>query len=336
MKKVILTLSLILSIFFLSSCNKLDNITELEEEKTEATQHVFSPLSGLKTDESKINQRPVAIMFDNHPNARWQSGLSDAELVYEFKVEHPYTRYMGIYLIKEPELLGPIRSSRPYFVTTLLEYDPIYVRAGGSQEAENKIKEFNISDINGVSESIKYFWRESKTGKKSPHNLYTSMESIRKAEEEKGYNKPSSFEGFRFNEEIVDIDGFDVNNIEIKYNKKNTTKYIYNKGNNNYTRYKDGELHIDEFNEEPITATNIIIQQVSSSVIDEEGRLDVVLTGEGNGIFITQGKGVFITWKKESTSGRTRFFDDLGEELKLNPGTTWIQVTDIDPDLIIN
>ncbi len=63
-------------------------------------------------------------MFDNHPSARWQSGLSQAEIVYEFLVEAPYTRYMGIYLINEPELIGPIRSSRPYFITTLLEYDP--------------------------------------------------------------------------------------------------------------------------------------------------------------------------------------------------------------------
>ncbi|HLR33792.1 MAG TPA: DUF3048 domain-containing protein [Tissierellales bacterium] len=335
MKKIFLILGLVLSMFLLSSCTKLDNITESEEEE-EILEHVFSSLSGLKTSEDRIKERPVAIMFDNHPNARWQSGLSDAELVYEFKVEHPYTRYMGIYLIGEPELLGPIRSSRPYFVTTLLEYDSIYVRAGGSQEAEKKIKELNISDINGVSDSMEYFWRESSTGKESPHNLYTSMEFIRKAEKEKGYNKQNNFQGFRFNEEIIAIDGFDVNNIEIKYNKSNTTKYVFDKGKGNYTRYKDGELHIDESNEEPIIATNIIIQQVNSNVTDEEGRLDMTLIGEGNGIFITQGKGMFITWEKESISEKTYFYDDLGEELKLNPGTTWIQVTDIDPDLIIN
>ncbi len=335
MKKIFFILTLILFVLLTSGCTKLDGLIEVEEEE-DAKQIFFSPLSGLKTEEYKVNRRPVAIMFDNHPNARWQSGLSDAELVYEFKVEHPYTRYMGIYLIKEPELLGPIRSSRPYFVTTLLEYDPIYVRAGGSQEAVRDIKALNIADIDGVSNSSEFFWRESKTGKKGPHNLYTNMELIRKAQEEKGYNQIGKFKGIKFNEDLIDIDGFVVKNIEIKYNNNNRTQYIYDEKNQNYTRYKDGELHIDEYNEKPIIATNIIIQEVNSRVMDEEGRLSMDLVGEGNGVFITKGKGVFITWKKESNSEKTCFYDETGEELKLNPGITWIQITDIDPDLTID
>lgn len=337
MKNIFCILIVLLLIPIISSCSKLDNFGEVEDMKeVEEGKELFkSPLSGLDAEKDIINKRPVAIMFDNHPNARWQSGLSEAEIVYEFKVEHPYTRYMGIFLINDPELLGPVRSSRPYFVTTLLEYDPIYVRAGGSLEAEKEIESLNIADIDGVSNSPEIFWRESKTGKTSPHNLYTSMETIRKGQEEKGYNKVGKFSGFKFNEEIINIDGFDASKVEIRYNNNNTTKYIYDEKNQSYTRYKDGELHIDEYNEKPIAATNIIIKQVSSRVIDKEGRLDLELIGEGNGIFITQGKGIFITWKKGSLSEKTSFFDETGEELKLNPGITWIQVTDFDPDLTI-
>lgn len=338
MKKILFSLFLVLVMIMFSSCTKLDDFIEpseeVEEEK-EVSEIFSSPLSGLKTRKNISNKRPVAVMFDNHPKARWQSGLSYAELIYEFKVEHPYTRYMGIFLMEDPELIGPIRSSRPYFVTTLLEYDPIYVRAGGSLEAEKKIKALNIADIDGVSNSPEVFWRESKEGKKSPHNLYTSMEAIRKAEKEKGYSKISNFNGFKFNKNITNIDGFDAKEVEIRYNEDNITKYIYNEKDQCYTRYKDGELHIDEYNEELIVANNIIIQQVNSRVIDEEGRLNMDLVGEGNGIFITQGKGMFITWKKESQLSRTYFFDETGEELKLNPGITWIQVTEINPNLVI-
>ncbi len=342
MKKTVLILVVFLFIFLILNYTGLKNFilskdnengTTIDEKKSEEQ---FSPLSGLHADEEKINRRPVAVMFDNHPKARWQSGLSDAEILYEFKVEYPYTRYMGIYLINEPKLLGPIRSSRPYFVTTLLDYDPIYVRAGGSEEAKKRITEFNVADIDGISNASKAFWRYSETGKEGPHNLYTAMETIRETQKEKGYKGIGTFEGFKFNTKATDIEGFEANNVQIKYNKENITKYIYDEDNKVYNRYKDGELHIDEYNGETITATNIIIQQVNSKTIDNEGRLSMDLIGEGNGIYITRGKGNFITWKKKSTSEKTYFYNESGEEITLNPGVTWIQITDIKPDLDIN
>lgn len=129
-RKIILVL--LISIFLLSSCRKEEmkepevigeNIDNKEEEvKQEGIQ---SRLSGIYASEEKVNRRPVAIMFDNHPRARWQSSLKDAEIVYEFMVEAPYTRYMGIYLINDPKSIGPIRSSRPYFISTLLEFDAV-------------------------------------------------------------------------------------------------------------------------------------------------------------------------------------------------------------------
>ncbi len=107
------------------------------EENTEIIiKGIPSPLSGIYADEEKINRRVVAVMFDNHPKARWQAGLKDAEIVYEFPVEAPYTRYLGLFLINDPESIGPIRSSRPYFVTKVLEYDAVYVRVGGSEQAK--------------------------------------------------------------------------------------------------------------------------------------------------------------------------------------------------------
>ena len=145
-----------------------EKIEEETEEKVKIKEGIPSPLSGIYAPEVKINRRPVAIMFDNHPRARWQSGLSQAEIVYEFLVEAPYTRYMGLFLINEPESIGPIRSSRPYFVTTLLEYDPIYVRVGGSPQAKKDIIQLKIADIDGLSSSNKVLWKNKNVNKSSP------------------------------------------------------------------------------------------------------------------------------------------------------------------------
>lgn len=106
-------------IALLSSSCKKENIEEpvivedpiiIEEEEPEEIEEeeeipektgMPSPLSGIYAEEEKVNRRPVAVMFDNHHRARWQSGLKDAEIIYEFLVEAPYTRYLGLFLIND-------------------------------------------------------------------------------------------------------------------------------------------------------------------------------------------------------------------------------------------
>ena len=315
-----------------------DTETEVEAEEIQVIKKegVPSPLSGIYVAEFKVNRRPVAIMFDNHPSARWQSGLSQAEIVYEFLVEAPYTRYMGIYLINEPELIGPIRSSRPYFITTLLEYDPLYIRVGGSPQAKKDIIQLKIADIDGLSSSNKVFWKNKNVGKKAPHNTYTSMEAIRKTQEERKYKLSGEYSGFKFHEDDEDIIGDNAEKIIINYFKNNETKYKYNLEKKLYYRQKDGKEHIDELDNSPITAKNIIIQIANTKIIDSEGRLDIVLIGEGSGKYITNGKAIDINWSKKSRSGKTRFFDKNGEEIILNPGITWIQVVSPNSGIEIN
>ncbi|NMB09024.1 MAG: DUF3048 domain-containing protein [Tissierellia bacterium] len=348
MKKIIILMIL----FLLTACTRQETrliekeiLEEAEEtEKVEEAEKtvevkkegVPSPLSGIYVSENRVNRRPVAIMFDNHPSARWQSGLSQAEIVYEFLVEAPYTRYMGIYLINEPELIGPIRSSRPYFVTTLLEYDPIYIRVGGSPQAKKDIIQLKIADIDGLSSSNKVFWKNRNVRKKPPHNTYTSMEVIRKTQEDRKYKLLGEYEGFKFHEEDEDIVGDIANEIIINYFKNNITKYIYNSEEKLYYRQKDGKEHIDEFDKSPIVAKNIIIQEANTKIIDSEGRLAIDLIGEGKGKYITNGKAIDINWSKKSRSSKTIFSNKNGEEIVLNPGITWIQVVKTNPDIEIN
>lgn len=306
--------------------DSMDNEEDEEKEGPVVKEGIPSPLSGLYGQEEKINRRPMAIMFDNHPRARWQAGLKDAEIVYEFLVEPPYTRYMGIYLMNDPENLGPIRSARPYFITTSLEYDAVYVHIGGSEQAKNNIRTLKLADIDGLSSSNKVFWRKSH--KKAPNNMYSSMEILRRTQGEKNYRIVGEYTPFKFKEDEEDIEGLDAKKILIKYRKNNTTEYNYDEEKKNYKRKKDGESHIDETDSTPIVAKNIIIQQAKTRVIDSVGRLDIKLIGEGKGKYITNGKVIDIKWLKSSKKGKTIYYDLEGKEIILNPGVTWIQVVD--------
>ncbi|MBU5313594.1 DUF3048 domain-containing protein [Tissierella carlieri] len=292
-----------------------------------------SPISGIYAEEVKVNRRPVAVMFDNHHSARWQSGLKDAEIVYEFLVEAPYTRYMGIYLINDPPSIGPIRSARPYFITSSLEYDAVYVHVGGSEQAKSDIRTLKIADIDGLSSSNKVFFRKSH--KKAPHNTYSSMEVIRATQEERKYKLTGEYTPFKFREDEADIEGNIANKLTIKYMKNNTTQYNYDEEKKVYTREKDGKLHIDEIDETPIVAKNIIIQEAKTKVLDKEGRLEIQLVGEGEGKYITNGKVMDIKWVKKSRNDKTLYYNPAGEEIVLNPGVTWIQVINAKTEIII-
>jgi hypothetical protein len=339
---------LMIFLLFLTSCSKvetrkveekiLENTEELkkEEEIIEIRKEgIPSPISGIYASEAKVNRRPVAVMFDNHPNARWQSGLSQAEVVYEFLVEAPYTRYMGIYLTQEPNSIGPIRSSRPYFVSTLLEYDPIYVRVGGSAQAKKDILQLKIADIDGLSSSNAVLWKNKNVNKKAPHNTYTSMEAIRKTQVDRKYKLVGEYEGFKFHEEDEDLNGLNANKIVINYYKDNITSYTYNPEDKLYYRKKDGKDHIDELDKSPIVAKNIIIQDAKTKIIDKEGRLNIDLIGEGRGKYISNGKVIDVKWSKKSRNSKTYFFDEKGKEIILNPGVTWIQVVRPDENIYI-
>ena len=292
-----------------------------------------SPLSGIYAKEHLVNRRVVGVMFDNHPSARWQSGLKDAEIIYEFQVEAPYTRYLGLYLINEPESLGPIRSSRPYFVTKIYEYDAVYARVGGSEQAKSDIINLKIADIDGLSSTNKVFWR--KNHKKMPHNLYTSMDAIRKTQEERKYNMTGEYESFIFEEEDRDIIGGTALKVEIDYKNGNTTNYNYNSEDNLYYRQKDKKDHLDESDDTQLKAKNILIQEVLTKTLDNEGRLDITLVGEGKGKYITNGVVCDITWVKKDRKGKTYYYFNDGKEISLNPGVTWIQMVSPKVQIII-
>lgn len=331
-KEKLIGIIFLLLILVLSGCvfrkqpetkNTDEKVLEVEKE----TKQIFrSPLSGLEIDEINKDKRPISIMIDNHNRARWQSGLQAAELVYEYRVEGTYTRYLAFYLRNIPEKIGPVRSARPYFVNKALEMDSVYVHVGGSVEAKNDIRRLGIADIDGLSSNKKVFWRESH--KKAPNNLYTDLQVLKEEQVKKGYREETNRDYFLFNIEDESIEGKICNEIIIKYLNPNTTKYEYDEKEKEYIRYKDGQLHLEELDNNPIRVKNIIIQELKTRVIDNEGRLSIQTIGEGIGKYITNGKIIDVLWTKGSESDITIYKDLNGIEIKLNPGNTWVQVVD--------
>ncbi|SHJ79416.1 DUF3048 domain-containing protein [Paramaledivibacter caminithermalis] len=310
-----------------------DNDKEQKEKNIDLENKIKSPLTGLYIDKEKLNDRPIVVMLDNYYKARPQAGLSKADVVYEVLAEGNITRYMAVIYTSKPKSIGPIRSSRPYFIDKALEYDPLYVHVGGSEQAKKDIKNFKMADIDGLSSGGDIFWR--KNHKPIPNNMYSSYEAIMKQAKRRKYNKTGNFETLQFNEEDMDIDGEELTEIKIPYRgKKYTSGFKYNKEDGLYYRYVNNKPHLDEISKSHIIAKNILVQYVADRVIDNVGRLEMNLVGEGKGLYITNGKMMDVKWKKTSRRALTRFYDLKGNEIKLNPGITWYQIVPDDLNII--
>ena len=176
----------------------------------------------------KGNDRPIAVMIDNHKAALPQGGLNNAYIVYEIIVEGGESRLMAMFKGQDLDKIGPVRSSRHYFLDYALENDAIYVLYGWSPQAESDISSLGVNNINGIFESESSFWRVR--DKSAPHNVATSTKKILSIAERKGYKTTSSSESvLNYVTDEVDLtDGQSADTIIIPYSDSNTVKYTYN------------------------------------------------------------------------------------------------------------
>jgi hypothetical protein len=138
-----------------------------------------NPITGVLFKKSEAqswaNRLPLGVIIENHNSVRPQSGLSKADIVYEALAEGGITRFLAIYL-QEDSTLGPVRSNRPYFLSWLSEYDAAYAHVGGSPDAQARIKEYNIKDLDQFFIGAPTYERVGYRA--APHNVYTNTEKL--------------------------------------------------------------------------------------------------------------------------------------------------------------
>ena len=277
-------------------------------------------LTGLPAEEEN-RRRAVMVIVENQAQARPQSGLHQADIIYEVLAEGDITRFAVIYQSRIPDLIGPVRSIRPYFIELGKQLDSLIIHAGWSPEAKRILLEGSLPYINQVAGGDHaYFWRS--TDRKAPHNVYTSKEKIEQGWADKKYS--TDWEGVQltFLDDPGKVQGAPAAKVELDYIGSYSVSYEYDAENQTYLRYMDGEPHKDRETERHLAAANIIIAETSHKILDNEGRRAVDVLGPGHGWLVQAGKVRKITW--EMKDGLVRAFID-GAEQPLVPGQTWIQ-----------
>lgn len=284
--------------------------------------------------------RPIAVMIDNEgKEVLPQGGLGLAQVVYEALVEYGDTRYMALFWDNLPDYIGPVRSSRHYFLDYAMEYDAIYTHIGWSDYAYRDLAFYNIDNIDGVMpETYGVFW-DLTNDKSNYHDSYTNRERITKFLEKTEYSLTTEQTlPFSYNTEDVTYEnGESAREIFIKYSLYSTCGYYYDEEQQNYKRTRLGEFQIDRNTNEVIRAKNIIILFVQNKTIegDKYGRQQLYTTGSGKGYYISNGVKQDITWVKAFRTSKTKYLDENNNEITINPGQTWIQIVPVDADIRI-
>ncbi|MBQ4631271.1 MAG: DUF3048 domain-containing protein [Clostridia bacterium] len=342
MKRLLLLIVLIVTVIT-TSCSQLKEDVFQEPEAESAARVENSDETDLQEEEPPVadasefyemmqsDNRPVAVMIDNDvKESRPQMGLESAYMVYEIIVEGGKSRMMALFKNHDLEKVGPIRSSRHYFLDYALEHDAIYCHAGWSPKAQSDISTLGVNNINGLlggDESV--FWRDS-TYDNTWHNMYSGVDQLyEKATEQKGYRGTTEVEHTAYYEEDTELeDGENVSEIDLPYSNWYRVSYEYDSEEKVYKRYVDGEEHMSQTGN-ILTAKNIIIYKVQNFNLkdnDNVGRQDLKNIGSGTGYYITNGKMIEIEWTKSSRTGKTVYTTEDGEELVLNPGNTFVQI----------
>jgi len=291
------------------------------------------------------NDRPIAVMIDNQQGAWPQAGLNKAYVVYEIVAEGGITRLMALFKGQDLNKIGPIRSSRHYYLDYALEHDAIYVHYGWSPQAESDIKSLAVNNINGLVESSSNFWRVK--DKSAPHNVVSTTQKILGIAQRKGYRTTSEAESVLnyITNEVTLEQGLNATNITIPHSNYQTVEYKYNEETKRYTRYARNKLQTEWDTGEEVTTKNVIITFADNYTLqdgEEKGRQGILNIGELKGYYITNGKAIEITCIKNTRTSQTIYKDINGNEIEVNDGNTFIHIcptnagVKIEPGEIIN
>ena len=283
-----------------------------------------------------LDDHPFAVMIDNIAEARPQVGLEAADVIYEAPAEGGIPRLMPLYLRAggNADRIGPVRSTRHYFVYLANEYRAPLVHIGASPQGFAALTATGLPDIQELAGN-QVFTRDPR--RLAPHNAYVSTDSVRAELERQAIATDAGTAGLSFGAFAPGPAA--ATHVAIAYpgSPQYIVEYDYDADTQTYARTMDGAPHTDGDSGDRYAARSIIVQQVDVEPIpgDRDGRVDVGLVGTGQGTLIANGTQVDLDWSKADEGSPTEFQRADGQPFRLPEGQVWIQLVPLDGQLTI-
>jgi hypothetical protein len=284
----------------------------------------YCPLTGEVPPKGVKLARPaLALKIENSPEARPQSGLEQADIVYEEIVEGGATRFMAIYHCHDAAKGGPVRSVRFDDPKIAKPFTSILASSGGNAIVENELKKRKLISLQELNADGPLF--RVPAGSTDVHSLYGDTERLRKLGEEKGKPKPPKSAYFKFEDAP---EGDKAKSVTLKFNPSVEISWRW-KGNM-WMRFEDG-VPFKSAGGKQIGTENLLVQEVevnnSQTIVDVAGNPspDIALDGKGRAFLFRDGEVIKGSWKA-GKDGVPSFKTKKGDRFTFDVGSTWIEL----------
>lgn len=291
----------------------------------------IAPFTGEKAV-APTNRRTVMAVINNHPDARPQTGLTNADIVFEIIAEYDITRFLALYQSNFPDTFGPVRSAREYFVELAAAYDAFFVAHGYSPDARVMLESGIVDHVNGIQHDGTLFQRSS--DRIAPHNSYITMQNVEiamknvQASAEYSGESPYHFYGAadsaKLDEQALSV------RVEYGTNELFFSDFTYDSQSHLYSRSSGGLPTTDKETLETVKVSNVLVFEAPHQTVDSEGRQSIDLESGGDALLFQNGGVREIEWS--SLDGMLVPTVD-GEPVELVPGKTWIHIVPDSPGM---
>jgi hypothetical protein len=284
----------------------------------------LAPLTGLPDQSGATASRPsIAVKVDNAPEARPQSGLDVADIVYEEVVEGGVTRFIAVFHSQAPPVAGPVRSVRPMDPGVLSAYHGLVAYSGGIPAFVALLRKAPVQDVDVDVATDAYTWDKSRA---APHNEYVSPDKL--WPKARGANAGPPKAMFVYRSAGDSFGDADAHHVVIPYSPRQTSVYDWDAASGTWKRTSNGTPHTTTSGAQ-IAPQNVVIQFVSLHTldyVDQSGTkvVESTVVGSGDAWILSAGRVTKGHWSKDSASAPTRFTDGSGNPVKLTPGRTWV------------
>ncbi len=293
-----------------------------------------NPLTGeVVADPAVLDRRPVAVKISNYPPiVRPQSGLNNADLIYEHYAEGGVTRFTAVFYGKDADPIGSIRSGRLIDLEIPKMYDAAFAYAGSSGPIRLMMRDVVFFDrIITPDFGHGGFYRIEDPNKAFEHTLFTDTPTLRAILEQRGQNTPPSFStNMAFSEEPPQ-DGTPAAEIEVGYNSTNVF-WNYDPASGRYYRWTDGEAHNDANTGQQLNVRNLVVvaaHHVDTTIVEDRAgnrSIEIQIWGEGPVSIFRDGQRFDGRWRRENEEDMLTFYDAEGNILPLAPGNSFFQM----------
>ncbi|MEX2552397.1 MAG: DUF3048 domain-containing protein [Actinomycetota bacterium] len=287
---------------------------------------IVCPLTGVDAGATDLTRPVHAVKIDNHPRARPQVGMPQADVVYEELVEGGLTRFLAVFHCANAPRLGPIRSARLVDPDLLVLYSPVLF--GYSGAAPPVLAKVRSTDgvINLVHGGNGAAYQRS-GARSAPHNLYTSSDALLARPAAQGVKGPPRT-GYIFDPGLLaGPQGPTGSGVDLSYSRGSSASYSYDAASKKYLRSQGGGPHNDESGAQ-LSATNVLVFKVPVQLVG--GSPHIGVTGEGEATVLRGGQAVQGRWRRPSLGDQFTLVDASGQPINLAPGNIWINLVPTD------